>query len=333
MYTTLATLKQTDACVGGYTRMLSFMTTKPKETPIPLWMVGMIGQWDDLEWALDNSLIIDKDMFGQFYKATVLSVFKHLYWTNRRDSTSLSKNTFVKEFMKQAEAATTADEALAALEMARTRHFSNDLWDSCVENPMWIRPHEYIKYVINNMGTTVTRYHREARRGSMRGRDEQRYFPYNSKLSKAMNFALLCTGGRDPYIIMVEIMMTLKLGKSKGFQMSSMVEGDTTKYAATLHVSDPKKIFLLYHILNGADVDIGEVTGVNNVAASISAELGDSISDAMSADAEEIKKLIEKSPTMALLPAEAALETPVRRLELNEEAESDEDQEDEDEYA
>lgn len=306
MYTTLATLKQTEACVGGYTRMISFLTTKPKDTPLPLWMVGMIGQWDDMEWARDNALFIDKDMFDQFRKVTLLSVFKHMYWHTRRGSHTRSKNPYVTDFMKAAENTVSFEGASLLLEEGRTRHFSNDMWISFVENQVWYQPHEYIKYVMDSMDGTATHFHRTTRRGV---KNDHYYFPYNPKLPKALNFALMCTNGRDPYTAMVEIMMSLNLGKKKGFQMSSMVEGETTKYAATLHVSDPKKIFLLYHVLNGSNVNIAEVSGVNSVAATISDTFGDSISEVLDANSETIKRLIDKSPSMDLLPPAASIES------------------------
>jgi hypothetical protein len=297
MHTTLELLKQTKACVPGYTRMISFFTTDAgfKKMPIPLWAIGLIGEWDDVEWATDNALIIDPVAFEVLRQYTFLSVFKDMFWERYTDNhDGRSKNPIINQMVEDSIKARSNEDVQSVLDKYRKYHFEDRMWTQMLENAVWYCPHEYIKFVYQNMGNTIHYAHRQRYRRRRVDFKDAYYYPYVKGESKAYNFARLCCGGRDPYPVMLELMAHTKLGSKKGFQLTSIQEGGATKYAATLHFSAPRQIFHAYHLLMGGELKINEITNVNATANAIAQAVG-SIGTLESLDEDSINNLVKQA--------------------------------------
>lgn len=260
-------LKMSKACTPGYARMLSFFTTRPKfkTMPIPLWVVGMVGNSSDMGWAIDNAAYIDPDSFAKFREKTVLSVLKCLYWTTMSVGDPKSTNPLAQEAAREIRDVTTGKGAEAVLVKWGRYHFAGSLWSDVIESPIWGSPQQYIAYVINNQKRGTTRSHRRA---IPRVKESQLYFPYNSSLSVVENFARLCLGD-DPYPVLVEMISATKLHEKRGIQISKLEEGGSKKYMATINVTDPKRIFQLAHLMNADHVDVLDIAGVNESISSV----------------------------------------------------------------
>lgn len=263
MYTTLETLKNGNACTPGYGRMLSFFTTRIqfKKMPIPLWMVGLVGHYDDMEWATENAMIFDEKMFANFRERTLLSAIKCLFWNSYRDDWdgTHQRNKLAREAHDECIRLKTSQEANEWLAKWSKYHFSHSLWHNVVENDIFHLPHKYIRYVQDHQKATASYKHR---REIPQVKSEDRYFPWSEGKSKAENFAMLCIDG-DPYAFMVQVMKETKLSVNRGVTISEIEEGGTTKYVATIHVTDPKRIFQMAHMVQADTLDVTEVTGVN----------------------------------------------------------------------
>lgn len=84
MYTSLKLLKESDACVPGFTKLLNFFGPKPdvKEQRIPLHVVSILGGKDDADWAIENGSVFDPVQFEAFRRRWLPVVFfKKVYTT------------------------------------------------------------------------------------------------------------------------------------------------------------------------------------------------------------------------------------------------------------
>src|SRR5438093_10600878 len=105
MHTTLNILKTTDACTGGYGRMIGFFGDRKKfgDQLIPLSVVSLIGGPDDAQWALHNSAVIDEEQYKEFYCQHMPSVLKHLLHTkvHRTEIYRKEKNPVMQQIREE----------------------------------------------------------------------------------------------------------------------------------------------------------------------------------------------------------------------------------------
>lgn len=280
MYTTLETLKFASACTGGYGRMLAFFTTrvKFKKMPIPLWMVGMVGNHSDMEWAVQHGMIVDEKTFAEFRKRTILSVLKHLFWSFAKRNWRIEKNKHVVDAFNDIVTCDTPEKAEALLAKWRAYHFGHQLWNNVLEADVWTSPHKYINYVLDHQSSTASMTHRQMCSVTT----DDRYFPYAPMMSAEENFARLCLNGNDPYAALVDMLTVTSLSVNRGVQINTFEEGGEKKFMATISITDPRRIFQLAHSLNSQDISVLDITGVNdliNKAETLVSEVGNLTED------------------------------------------------------
>lgn len=292
MHTTLAILKEAKACVPGYTRMIGFYGVEPevKNVEIPLWAVSLIGTSDDMLWAINNGCFIDPKVFAKFRAYTFLSVFKCLLWKARdlHRIRSLQMG-FQMNVFKECVAATTTEQAEALLTKYRQYVLECDLWEHFFNHKIWSNPHQYIAYVYAQQSTQITMRHNTYLGKAVS--EKATYFPYNHAWTDQENFARLCCFGHDPYPLLVSELVRNNLGAKRGIQITGMEEGGAPKFAATINVTDPRKILHLYHVLRASELDINTVIGVNAISSRIECEGFNTVGDIAEANKKELDQL------------------------------------------
>lgn len=164
MYTTLALLKASDACVPGYGRMISFFGLAPsvKEQKIPLHVVALVGGPEDFGWALSNGVILDEEEYKQFYRRNLPFAFRAMMadrgYGSRVSSTNsdYKKKPFLWDLIKEAKAAVTFEQCEAFLAKIRLQHHSHWLFTEIARNEAWNSPCEFINYCVNKVQSNYT---------------------------------------------------------------------------------------------------------------------------------------------------------------------------------
>lgn len=248
--------------------MVSFFSTaaKAKKLPIPLWAVGMIGEFADMSWALTNAFVIDPEVFADFRAHTCLSVFKHQFWHSVGSGKSNNKNPLLNKAVEEAKAVDSGLEVEKFLKKWSAYHFAHALWTEVIEHGVWTNAFEYITFVVENQASEISYSHRRVSGLP----SKTHYFPYNSSMTQAQNFAYLCCKGNSPYPLLVSLMMQFKLGSKSGMRINSMEEGGETKFMASVNITDPKAIFMMHHVLNAQSLNVVELMGVNSLAEEVS---------------------------------------------------------------
>jgi hypothetical protein len=158
MYTTLNHLKQSKACVPGYTRMVTFFSLhkEMKDVPIPLWMVCLTCGVDDVEWAGANSLIVDEEDYKKFYKRHLNSLLKSIYWKGfdmHRNAAYHSKDThpLVKQAMDDmVKMDSSFEQARAFIDKYSKYQIDNWIWTNVFGNIILHHAPQFVNHVISN---------------------------------------------------------------------------------------------------------------------------------------------------------------------------------------
>jgi hypothetical protein len=154
MYTTLALLKASDACVPGYGRMISFFGIAPalKDQKIPLHVVALVGGPDDFDWALSNGVLLDEEEYKEFYRRNFVFALRAMLadrgYGSRvsANNTEFKKKPFIWKLILEARAATTFEECEAFLKKLRMQYHAHWLFSDVATHSAWSSPHEFIGY-------------------------------------------------------------------------------------------------------------------------------------------------------------------------------------------
>jgi hypothetical protein len=311
MKTSMNLLRATNACTGGFGRQASFWTVRPKAKAIeyPIWMVGLIGSYDDLNWAINNSLIIDEAEFEALKDRTFWPMFQSIFWSTIGADFILKQaekkaGDFVRDALQEALAI--KDRAQAEAWMAKYRRYkiNNNLFANVANHSAWTDPQQYLSQLTDvifnekidlciehernpfNLDTHVpghdsrtgkTMVKRVARPVRRREYDDEEptakvdatvqgknlYFDIpkvNGRvLTKGEAFAYVVLN-EDPWPAALQFLLDNNVPKTIGSKVNlSKVSPDGVKppqFAASLHLNDPRTIFLLMHLLQGQDFDL-----------------------------------------------------------------------------
>lgn len=158
MHTTLNILKVTNACTGGYGRMISFFGDRKRfgDQIIPLHVVSLVGGFDDAQWALHNSTVIDEEKFKEFYREHLPSVLKLLLQEKIGSGgfRNPEKNPIAEQIKQEAVAIQTFEECEAWLKKARAYNFSHSIFSSVLRSRVWSHPASFISYCMDKCNDT-----------------------------------------------------------------------------------------------------------------------------------------------------------------------------------
>jgi hypothetical protein len=151
MKTSLNILRATDACVGGFGRQASFWTVRPKAKAIeyPIWMIGLTGSYDDLSWAINNSLIVDEEDFKELKARTFWPMFQYLFWQAIDANIILKASTkkagdFQRDALQDALKIKDAEAAQAWMDKYARYKLSTPLFGQVANNACWTSPQFYL---------------------------------------------------------------------------------------------------------------------------------------------------------------------------------------------
>jgi hypothetical protein len=163
MYTTINLLKQNEACTGGFGRMLAFFgpNVKLRDQKIPLHVIALVGGWDDMCWALEEALVIDKEQYTKFFYKHAPAVWKHLMFRHLLVSSRQSTNgemrkkerkfPFLLQSCKRALLLETTEDILAFIEDYKYLCYDHLLQTRVVKNEVWNSPQAFIDYVLKTV--------------------------------------------------------------------------------------------------------------------------------------------------------------------------------------
>jgi hypothetical protein len=316
-------LHSNHACVPGYTRMASFFGINPKSKDIqfPIWMIGIIGQYDDITWAAGQAMEIDPVVYKEFRKKTLVQLFRSQYWDNseqqrrRRDTLPKDKSA-IEDVKDEAKKIETPEEVEAFLEKMQTQVCSNSFVQSWHE-PFWCVPSAYIARVLSTLttrigagylnyltdlestklaGTPKKRAVKKISERPVRSREEAEeveedeedtwtapkktpaalfYFTRNRPNETVQEYfaSLFLPAGVSPFEAILQFMMTSKMmDRSKAPFDLVQVNGQDDKppqFLASLSITKPETIFRIYHLLNGKNLDINKLLGINALGAAL----------------------------------------------------------------
>lgn len=151
MKTSLNLLRATAACVGGYGRQASFWSVRPaaKAIEYPIWMIGLIGNYEDLQWALTNSLIVDDEDFKELKARTFWPVFQYLLWTSISADYILKMSKkkvgdFQRDALQDVLAVRNAEDAQAWMDKYSRYKIANILFNRVSNHRCWNDPQSYL---------------------------------------------------------------------------------------------------------------------------------------------------------------------------------------------
>lgn len=151
MKTSLNILRATNACTGGFGRQASFWTVRPKAKAIeyPIWLVGLTGTYDDLSWAINNSLIVDDADFKELKARTMWPMFQYLFWSVTTADTILKASTkkagdFQRDALQDALKLKDAEGAQAWMDKYTRYKLSTSLFNRVANNNCWSDPQQYL---------------------------------------------------------------------------------------------------------------------------------------------------------------------------------------------
>jgi len=167
MYTTLALLKDVKACVPGYTRMISFFSTKAemKDVKIPLFMVSMVAGREDAEWAIHNGAVIDEQQFNAVYERNLWRVLRCLFWQDIDSGDyqgTQQVHALTEEACAEIDNMNSHEQALAFIAKYRMRSFSAAL-TRVLTNSALFSPVAFIRFLSDKFTTEYTYEHKRYR--------------------------------------------------------------------------------------------------------------------------------------------------------------------------
>lgn len=151
MKTSLNILRATNACTGGFGRQASFWTVRPKAKAIeyPIWMIGLTGTYDDLNWAIQNSLVVDEADFKELKTRTFWPMFQYLFW-NAIDEHFILKHAskkagdFQRDALQGALKVRNVEDAQAWMDTYSRYKFCTPLFAQVANNSCWTNPQDYL---------------------------------------------------------------------------------------------------------------------------------------------------------------------------------------------
>lgn len=165
MYTTINLLKATSACVPGFTRVISFFGHSPKikDQKISLATLALLGDKDDVSWAISSSVIIDPVEYEAFYKKHAVSVFRYRchaelgsrFQPNFNSSSKFDGKKHLQEAALAAFEVMTIEQLTAFLEKYEWVNYDHDLWRDVIRNKCWHDPAAFMQYVFEIAATHV----------------------------------------------------------------------------------------------------------------------------------------------------------------------------------
>jgi hypothetical protein len=162
MYTTIEHLKKCAACVGGYTRMLTFFSLDKsmKEVPIPLWMVSMACGTEDVQWVCGNALIVDPEEYRKFRRTYLNAVLQHLYWSSYSSTEGNmwhrpKMNPIAKEAMlDMLRLGNSFEAAEAFIEKYQNYNIDHFIWTRVFDKALSL-PAFFINYILDNFNSQL----------------------------------------------------------------------------------------------------------------------------------------------------------------------------------
>lgn len=151
MKTSLNILRATNACTGGFGRQASFWTVRPKAKAIeyPIWMVGLTGTYDDMQWAIQNSLIVVDEDFKELKARTFWPMFQYLFWSSIDASYILKMSEkkagdFQRDALQEALGIRNAEQAQAWMDKYSRYRLCTALFSNVANNACWTNPQDYL---------------------------------------------------------------------------------------------------------------------------------------------------------------------------------------------
>jgi hypothetical protein len=154
MKTSLNILRATNACTGGFARQASFWTVRPtaKAIEYPIWLIGLTGNYDDLSWAIHNSLIVDEKEFEELRNRTFWPMFQSLFWQHITadyilKAANKKKGDFVRDALQEGLKITNREQAEAWMAKYRRFKLSTTLFSNVVNHTCWRDPQQYLGHL------------------------------------------------------------------------------------------------------------------------------------------------------------------------------------------
>lgn len=151
MKTSLNILRATNACTGGFGRQASFWTVRPKAKAIeyPIWLVGLTGTYDDLSWAINNSLIVDDADFKELKARTMWPMFQYLFWNSVTPDAILKASQkkagdFQRDALQDALSLKDAEGAQSWMDKYARYKLSTTLFNRVANATCWTDPQQYL---------------------------------------------------------------------------------------------------------------------------------------------------------------------------------------------
>lgn len=149
MYTSLELLKKQSACKPGFGRQLAFfgVSKENKDQRIPIHVVALIGNHEDYEWAVQNSMIIDRQEFDILFERTMFDMWEFLIGSNNLyDKDRITNQQVATEWLRRVQLATNAQEAKALIEEAKYVSFgvSSHVFEHVLQWKGWTQPSLYL---------------------------------------------------------------------------------------------------------------------------------------------------------------------------------------------
>lgn len=279
--------------------MVSYFGTsaKVKKMKIPLWVVGLIGDPSDLDWAITNAMAIDEEDFQKFRHATLRSVISYVFYRNGRTNSSFElgtsgenwnkKNSVLTEARTVCHKAETVEEIELMLARCVNLNFEDEFWNEVVNSDWNLSKSKYVVHVRNIINTTVSDRANLLVKKFVKPKhiNPDTYFDVPTGMSGTERFAFLCTGRMNVYDALLEYTLA-NIPQEKSPLMITKVseEGkEPPSYHASLNLSSSKQIIKILVSLN-AETAFDSVLN-SGVVASIEEAFGDiNITDASRID-------------------------------------------------
>lgn len=258
MYTTIRMLQTNSACIPGFTRTVTFFGTGPamRDTPIPLWAIGITNNTDDFTWALGNACVIDPTMYQQFREKTLLPYFHQRYFRHERTAENV-KNQAAKLAVQEAATIETYEQVVQYLDKYKDHIMSGNNWFSDLHKLAWSSPSEYIQAIWNDYADSASSRFLRSPHGKkhMELYEEDavniNHFRVAHKLSHAEGFAAICLGHRNVHSELLKFVADHKIFSRRRRGAGNVILDQTAegKFTASVSVEDPKSVFTVLRLL------------------------------------------------------------------------------------
>lgn len=268
MYTTIRMLQTNSACIPGFTRTVTFFGTGPsmRDTPIPLWAIGITNTPDDFMWALDNACVIDPTMYQQFRERTLLPHFHQRYFRCDRPADRV-KNQAAKLAVEEAATIETYEQVVQYLDKYKDHVLSGNNWFADLHKLAWCSPKEYIQSIWHDYADGISsRFARSPQGKKLAELYEEdavnlSHFPVAYKMNQAEGFAAICLGHRNVHSELLKFVADHQIfgRRRRGVGNVHLEQTSDGKFTASVSVDDPKSVFMVLRLLTMQNVTKGEL--------------------------------------------------------------------------